>query len=377
VGGLHPDLCCRPPARALPDGYNAQPKSDGESRSPHGIRGLAQRERTGFVHQMSKVPTNAARSVSSQARSAVEGTNDPPTLRQLFVDHLRVHAQWFREARKWAKREFRKLEWSFRACRSFADVETLIGEDRLTALGGGAGMESHRAVAESLGYGGTLLRADVARVCGIHVITKVARLLIEAVGGCLGTNLPPVMQMIRVSAGALPDIAGRPCQFWDQCVMPELKRSFAKRFEQQTADAWTVLFDRAVACEILADVLDVPEGFETQNAAPPVGGRPDDGPDPGSAKNGLAPAHETAYRLYLWATQQAHGLAKQTDNEFFNWLKQHGTDKDEVPAPEGYELPERETFKAYLRKARAFYDTSKYRRRHGRSGRSVVRHTDL
>ena len=82
----------------------------------------------------------------------------------------------------------------------------------------------------------------------------------------------------------------------------------------------------------------------------------------------LPPSREVAYRLFLWAVEREPALAGRTDADVFRWLRND-------PRGEGDGLPAScETFRRYLREARAHHGTRKNTPRAGRAlGRSIVR----
>jgi DNA-binding NtrC family response regulator len=82
----------------------------------------------------------------------------------------------------------------------------------------------------------------------------------------------------------------------------------------------------------------------------------------------LPPSRERAYQLFRWALEQDPDLAGRTDAEVFRWLRRD-------VRVEGDGLPDScDTFRRYLREARAHYHDQKNAPRAGREhGRSVVR----
>lgn len=82
----------------------------------------------------------------------------------------------------------------------------------------------------------------------------------------------------------------------------------------------------------------------------------------------LPPSRLKAYQLFRWALEQNPELVECSDAEVFRWLRQD-------PRVEGDGLPDRcDTFRRYLREARAHYQDHKHTPRANRpTGRSVVR----
>lgn len=84
----------------------------------------------------------------------------------------------------------------------------------------------------------------------------------------------------------------------------------------------------------------------------------------------LPPSKEKAYWSYGSACSECPDLEDKSDDDVYDWLREHG--------PPEYELPSRESWKRYLRAGRALLGTQKHQRRSGRHlGRSVVRQHDL
>jgi hypothetical protein len=83
-------------------------------------------------------------------------------------------------------------------------------------------------------------------------------------------------------------------------------------------------------------------------------------------KPSLARAERLAYDSYDYAISQNSTLSEATDDEVYNWLKDHGT-------PEGYELPTNcDTWKRQVRAGRKYHSTQKKTPRAGRTGRSII-----
>jgi len=110
-------------------------------------------------------------------------------------------------------------------------------------------------------------------------------------------------------------------------------------------------------------LLGPPVALPRPGAEDPAAGRP----DVSASARSLPPSRERAYRLYLWAVEQDPQLAGRGDAEVFRRLRRD-------PRVEGEGLPDScDTFRRYLREARAFYDDSRHTARSGRPhGRSVV-----
>lgn len=84
----------------------------------------------------------------------------------------------------------------------------------------------------------------------------------------------------------------------------------------------------------------------------------------------LPPSKEKAYWSYESACRACPDLEGKHDDDVYEWLREHG--------PSKYELPSIETWKRYLRAGRKLRGTQKHQCRSGRHyGRSVVREHDL
>jgi DNA-binding NtrC family response regulator len=119
-----------------------------------------------------------------------------------------------------------------------------------------------------------------------------------------------------------------------------------------------VIHQTVLACrrdEIGPDDLHLEPNAETV-VPPDAEGRP------------LPPSRERAYQMFLWALEQNPDLVDCTDAEVFRWLRQD-------LRVEGEGLPAScDTFRRYLREARAYHQDRKHNSRARRStGRSVVR----
>lgn len=91
---------------------------------------------------------------------------------------------------------------------------------------------------------------------------------------------------------------------------------------------------------------------------------------PGSSEPAtLVGRYERAYQSYRLAESQGPFNSPPTDQQAYEWLKEHG--------PEDYALPAFPTWQRYLRNARSHYGTQKHSPRAGRTGRSVGRPDDL
>ncbi|UCG47132.1 MAG: hypothetical protein JSU94_16745 [Phycisphaerales bacterium] len=80
----------------------------------------------------------------------------------------------------------------------------------------------------------------------------------------------------------------------------------------------------------------------------------------------LSKAVRLAYQSYEYALSQKPELEGRPDNEVYEWLRENG-------APEGYELPSRDTWKRQVRAGRKYHGTQKNTPRAGREGGSVIK----
>jgi len=85
---------------------------------------------------------------------------------------------------------------------------------------------------------------------------------------------------------------------------------------------------------------------------------------------GLPKAARLAYLSYEYAVSKKSELADATDNDVYNWLKEHGAKDD-------YKLPDRETWKRYVGAGRKHHGTQKNTPRAGREGHSTVRSSQI
>jgi hypothetical protein len=80
----------------------------------------------------------------------------------------------------------------------------------------------------------------------------------------------------------------------------------------------------------------------------------------------LKSVYEQAYCAYEVAVTRLG--QEPTDRKAWEYLKEFG--------PAEYKLPDFKTFSRYLRKARQHYGTRKHNRRLGRTGRSLIHHSE-
>lgn len=100
--------------------------------------------------------------------------------------------------------------------------------------------------------------------------------------------------------------------------------------------------------------------WEDANGLPDTPSEESDGQDNNQAD--LQPRYKKAFQSYnLAAKKLPNG---ESDRDAHSWLKENG--------PGEYELPDFETWRRYLRKARAFYKAQKNSPTAGRSGKSVA-----
>ncbi len=90
------------------------------------------------------------------------------------------------------------------------------------------------------------------------------------------------------------------------------------------------------------------------------------------AGDGLTKSQRLAYQSYQYAINQNQDLPEANDNDVYNWLKENGFSEDD-----SYELPSLETWKRYLRYGRKAHGTQKNTRRKGRTGRSIVKASQI
>lgn len=88
--------------------------------------------------------------------------------------------------------------------------------------------------------------------------------------------------------------------------------------------------------------------------------------------DGLTKSQRLAYQSYQYAINQNPDIAEANDNDVYNWLKENGFSEDD-----SYELPSLETWKRYLRYGRKAHGTQKNTRRKGRTGRSIVKASQI
>jgi hypothetical protein len=98
---------------------------------------------------------------------------------------------------------------------------------------------------------------------------------------------------------------------------------------------------------------------------------PEKKPVAGEQLNGLSRCHHMAYGLYELAVKTANEATNRnlkTDQEAYDWLKEHRNYLEEV------DLPSFNTFSRYLREYRKAYGINKHSPRYGREcGRNIVR----
>ena len=294
----------------------------------------------------------------------------PPDRRAAYVEQLRGLATGFGGAAKWARLNFEDLVYRYHCCRTRDDLRVQFDEERLERLGGYA--ESYRDLLGQIVPGNDLRVEDLARVCGYNLVPQAARLVVEIIRDRLGGDLPPPLDAIRLSM-IHPPKRYQLREFWEKRVLSAVQPISPQDSGKLDPDPWATVRTRAVACDVLADLLEssaspgpVPAGsaLARQNGVNPtlVTHRPGKSPPPSAEK---------AYRLYEWAVSEDPGPPKQTDTAVYKWLKNNpkGT-SDDLPGSAA-------SFAALLRKARRYYGTSKHHYRRGRGGRSVREAKDL
>lgn len=84
----------------------------------------------------------------------------------------------------------------------------------------------------------------------------------------------------------------------------------------------------------------------------------------------LKPSEQKAYQSYLIAEKKMQNSPK-IDREAYDWLRDYSENIEQ------YELPAFKTWQRQVRAGRKYYGTQKNKPRHGREGRSIVKHSEL
>jgi hypothetical protein len=94
-------------------------------------------------------------------------------------------------------------------------------------------------------------------------------------------------------------------------------------------------------------------------------------PDGNDNTRVLTKAHRLAYNSYEYAIKTNPKLADAKDRDVYNWLRENGSDE------ENYQLPSFETWLRYIGKGRTVLGTQKNTRCYGKTGRSIVKATEI
>jgi hypothetical protein len=89
-----------------------------------------------------------------------------------------------------------------------------------------------------------------------------------------------------------------------------------------------------------------------------------DSPNPTNQRRKLSPCHIIAHSQYMAAIERCPALSTATDEEVYEWVKEH-LDREET-------IRASKVWISYVRRARPVYQTSKHQSRRGRTGRSIV-----